>query len=408
MVGRYFDKRRSLANGLSVAGSGVGSFLIPPILHFLIDQYSIKGCILVLGAFSFHLCIAGMLYRPVPVKRVPKPSPSLKKKEPGLVVIRIHPVKPISPKLSAVPSRASIREEMYETALYPTRGAGAFLQGTSLLSIPENIVTVEQHFTAGRLRHFSGAGVSKYFRRALLWLYAWPRNLRSGMDSSSLFDFSLLKSHLFLMFTSSVMLASFGYLSVYLILPAHAQDLHISKVEAVSLVSVMGICDLVGRVAFGWFSDFNIIPRQWGFCCMIIMAAVGSLMVVFATSFLQLAVFAGWFGFFGGSFMVLNAVLTADLFGLERLPSAIGLLITIQGIAFLVGPPIVGLLRDQTGSFLMAFMVIAIVMACGAVLLPLEKAIAHLLRKRRRLSGNDSIKSDQTIVSDTISEGGAP
>lgn len=261
-------------------------------------------------------------------------------------------------------------------------------------------MTVERYPVEGsRFRKLSGPSISKYIRRGVLCLYAWPRSLRTQSGRSSLFDFSLLKDRLFLMFTTSVMLASFGYLSVYLILPSHAQDLGISKVEAVSLVSIMGICDLIGRVAFGWFSDFNIIPRKLGFCFMIIMAGLGNILVMFAHNFLQLSIFAGWFGFFGGSFMVLNAVLTADLFGMEKLPSAVGLLITIQGIAFLVGPPIVGLIRDETGSFSTAFMVIAIVMTAGAVLLPLETLIARLLRKRRRLSG-ESVKSKVTTLSD--------
>ncbi|XP_055328719.1 monocarboxylate transporter 12-like [Paramacrobiotus metropolitanus] len=409
MVGRYFDKRRALANGLSAAGSGVGSFLLPPTLHFLCDQYTIKGCILILGAFSFHLCLAGLFYRPVPMKRLQKQREPVfcdllheQPIEKDHIRITLHPVGSVGKSLATVPSHHSIREELFETALYPTRGAGGpLVLGSSLLSIPENVVTVEQVPTA-RFRHLSGASVSKQFRKWALWLYAWPRNLKSGIDSGSLFDFSLLKSRLFLMFTTAVMLASFGYLSVYLILPAHAQDLNISKAEAVSLISIMGACDLTGRITFGWFSDFHLIPRRWGYCGMIFLSAVGTLWVIFVRGYIQLAVFAGWFGFFGGSFMVLNAVLTADLFGLDKLPSAIGLLITIQGIAFLVGPPLVGMLKDQQGDFFLAFFVIAVVMTLGACLLVLESVIAHVLRKPRRPSGT-SDKSDQTMTSDIIS-----
>lgn len=138
MVGRYFDKRRSLANGLSVAGSGVGSFLIPPILHFLIERFGIQGCILLLGAFSFHLCIAGMLYRPVPHNRIPKivlplVVPLLKKRDPRDLTIHLCPATPSIP--TEIPAVASIKDEMYETALYPTRGAGGILQVCSVISL---------------------------------------------------------------------------------------------------------------------------------------------------------------------------------------------------------------------------------------------------------------------------------
>ncbi|GAU98923.1 hypothetical protein RvY_09998-2 [Ramazzottius varieornatus] len=392
MVGRYFDKRRSLANGLSVAGSGVGSFLIPPLLQLLIEKYTINGCILILGAFSLHLCLAGLLYRPLPTgRRVVEPevygelTPSAKLC-PGL-----HCTK----RVRALPSTGSIKEELYETALYPTRGASSFAMASSLLSIPEQIVIVEKQPTL-RLRNFSGASARKNFRNAWRSLYAWPTRMRSGKESESLFDFSLLKDSLFLSFSFAVMLASFGYLSIYLILPAHAQDLHLSKTEAVSLISVMGICDLVGRVGSGIASDFQIIPRKWIFSLMILCATTCVGLIVFAgTSYITLSCFAGLFAFFGGCFMVLNPVITADLFGIERLPSAIGLLITIQGCAYLVGPPSIGAIRDRTKSFYIAFLVIGLVMSAGALLLPLHALIESCLTKRRRPSG-DSAKSITT------------
>lgn len=31
MIGQYFEKRRALANGLAVAGGGIGSFVLPPL-----------------------------------------------------------------------------------------------------------------------------------------------------------------------------------------------------------------------------------------------------------------------------------------------------------------------------------------------------------------------------------------
>jgi len=38
-VGYYFEKKRSLATGLSVAGSGVGTFVVAPLATFLEAEY---------------------------------------------------------------------------------------------------------------------------------------------------------------------------------------------------------------------------------------------------------------------------------------------------------------------------------------------------------------------------------
>jgi hypothetical protein len=46
-VGYYFEKKRSLATGISVCGSGVGTFLFAPLATYLIEEYGWKGANLV-------------------------------------------------------------------------------------------------------------------------------------------------------------------------------------------------------------------------------------------------------------------------------------------------------------------------------------------------------------------------
>jgi len=42
MVGFYFDKKRALATGIAVCGSGVGTFVLAPIISFLVSAYGWK------------------------------------------------------------------------------------------------------------------------------------------------------------------------------------------------------------------------------------------------------------------------------------------------------------------------------------------------------------------------------
>ena len=42
MVGFYFDKKRALATGIAVCGSGIGTFLFAPLANFLVAEYSWK------------------------------------------------------------------------------------------------------------------------------------------------------------------------------------------------------------------------------------------------------------------------------------------------------------------------------------------------------------------------------
>ncbi|CAM1292292.1 SLC16A12 (predicted) [Pycnogonum litorale] len=61
----YFRKRRGMASGVTLSGSSLGAFLLPPIMTYLIEEYSFRGAVLVLGGISLNMFVAGMLLQPV-------------------------------------------------------------------------------------------------------------------------------------------------------------------------------------------------------------------------------------------------------------------------------------------------------------------------------------------------------
>lgn len=63
IVAYYFDKRRSFATGLSVCGSGIGTFIFAPLTQILIDEYGWRGTTLILSGLFLNMCICGMLMR---------------------------------------------------------------------------------------------------------------------------------------------------------------------------------------------------------------------------------------------------------------------------------------------------------------------------------------------------------
>lgn len=65
MVGYYFDKKRALATGIAVCGSGIGSFVFAPLCEFLLSQYNWKGAMWIISALSLHGLVFAGLYRPL-------------------------------------------------------------------------------------------------------------------------------------------------------------------------------------------------------------------------------------------------------------------------------------------------------------------------------------------------------
>ncbi|CAL1534048.1 unnamed protein product [Lymnaea stagnalis] len=73
-VGYYFEKKRAFATGLAVAGSGLGTFIFPPLSQFLIDELTWRGGILIIAGIILNAAICGCLMRPLTVKKKPEKS----------------------------------------------------------------------------------------------------------------------------------------------------------------------------------------------------------------------------------------------------------------------------------------------------------------------------------------------
>lgn len=63
IVAYYFDKRRSFATGISVCGSGIGTFIFPPVIQYLISEYGWRGCTVLLAGIFLNMCVCGALMK---------------------------------------------------------------------------------------------------------------------------------------------------------------------------------------------------------------------------------------------------------------------------------------------------------------------------------------------------------
>ncbi|XP_033731373.1 monocarboxylate transporter 12-like [Pecten maximus] len=63
IVSFYFVKRRALANGIMVSGSGLSSFIFPYLYRYIIDQFSVTGAMIIISGLVLHMCVAGALLR---------------------------------------------------------------------------------------------------------------------------------------------------------------------------------------------------------------------------------------------------------------------------------------------------------------------------------------------------------
>lgn len=59
----HFTRRRTLALGISLSSVGLSSFAFNPLFQLLVDKYTWRGAILILGGLSLNLVPCGALIR---------------------------------------------------------------------------------------------------------------------------------------------------------------------------------------------------------------------------------------------------------------------------------------------------------------------------------------------------------
>ncbi|XP_032664227.1 uncharacterized protein LOC116840953 isoform X2 [Odontomachus brunneus] len=64
-VNSYFTKKRTRAMSLAVTIMGIGPIIMPQVVSFLLSTYDVQGTILLLGAYSLHSLVGAMLLQPL-------------------------------------------------------------------------------------------------------------------------------------------------------------------------------------------------------------------------------------------------------------------------------------------------------------------------------------------------------
>ncbi len=171
---------------------------------------------------------------------------------------------------------------------------------------------------------------------------------------------------------ASTLLGSLALFVPFVFLPPFAEGRGASPVASATLVGVIGLASVVGRLAIGVVADRLGSVRSYQ-ACFAVMAASFPIWL-WATTYGWLVVFAVVLGLGYGGFIALNPAVIADLFGVEGLGRLVGLAYTAAAIGSLAGPPAAGLLIDATGTYRWAIAA-ALVMALGSflALLPLGR-----------------------------------
>ena len=325
MVGYYFDRRRSLANGISSAGGSVGHLTIPVLFTYLLDEYSFQGGLLIYSALLLHVVPAAMLIRPIscyaPVKEKElkaKNPPEDPAKEEGIkyesgVVTMSNDTAQNPPDNGATATEAELKQPLTSV------GIGKAPNN----SHAEQDMSVEE----------DNASIKANRHGKLITILCFCCNL---------YDWKMFKDSTFVLYCLSVSASIAGYESIGFFLPPFAEEKGIPKYNIALLLSIAGFVTLFGRIGGGWFGDLNLIakPHLAGIC-LIIVGVSAALLPIFPV-YPYMVVYAVMLGFFGGMFTALIVSVVIDLLGIDKMSSAFGLAFMISGLVTIPLPLLLG------------------------------------------------------------------
>lgn len=91
---------------------------------------------------------------------------------------------------------------------------------------------------------------------------------------------------------------------------------------------------------------------------------------------------SGFFGLFIAANYALTSIILVELITLDRFTNAYGLLLLVQGIANLIGPPLAGWITDMTGNYDLAFYLAGVFIAISGFLMLILPARGKLRKYR--------------------------
>ncbi|XP_038562661.1 monocarboxylate transporter 2 isoform X2 [Micropterus salmoides] len=229
MLGLYFEQRRPLANALASAGECILTFVLTPLFQLLIDSYSWRGALLILGGLQLNLCVCGMLLRPLTATR--DVTCEIKAEEEGLSL-------ELLPKKEFEQSKPSCLEA---EELRISKGAD---QGTMKPCPvdPEAIPDLTMKLQDSN-----------------------KRNKRSELRTKILryVDYTLITNARFMVYSMFGVFAALGFFAPALFLVPYARSKGIEEYQAAALMSISAVLDLFGRVFFGWVANLRLVVTSW-------------------------------------------------------------------------------------------------------------------------------------------------
>ncbi|XP_053766830.1 monocarboxylate transporter 4 isoform X2 [Desmodus rotundus] len=175
--------------------------------------------------------------------------------------------------------------------------------------------------------------------------------------SRRLLDLSVFRDHGFVVYAAAASIMVLGLFVPPVFVVSYAKDLGVPDARAAFLLTVLGFVDIFARPAAGFITGLpKVRPYSvYLFSFSMFFNGFTDLTGSTASNYGGLVVFCIFFGISYGMVGALQFEVLMAIVGTHKFPSAIGLVLLLEAIAVLVGPPSGGRLLDATHVYQFVF-----------------------------------------------------
>lgn len=457
IVSTYFDNNRALATGITVCGSGIGTMFfgyINPILLNLCNN-NWRVYLGVASCFTFAVSICGFIYKPLKpteaqVDKVAKIATEYleikdtddsntnflpNKNESRYVTEGVeferfsHKSRSFTnnfnssrPFLSTIELHASMKRNQGSLSQHDIT-TSATRESVIELNKPlskvdifyptsmENLRQRSSSFHGSTKKHSISKSASHLDDKPVIKLSSLALSQGDEYDESGyvswkknnsaivkkILDPSLLKLFSFIIFALSGFFTFFCFFVPYIYLGRQALSKGVPESQKNNLLVYLGLVNTIARVLCGYIADKPSVDALQISNISIIIGGIATCFVPFLTEYWMFVMYTIPFALGVACFSALRSVICVELYGIEKLTNAFGILLLFMGFAAISGAPFAGFIADVTGSMDYSWYIMgSIMILSGVITIPIRK-IVEWENKKNKNKNNDGESELETL-----------
>ncbi|XP_038050772.1 monocarboxylate transporter 12-B-like [Patiria miniata] len=321
IIGDCFHLHFALAFGIVMSGTGVGMVTFPVFGGFLIEQFGWRGALLILSATQANIFVCAKFMKPFGHTQT-----RLTGREVASGAGYISLTDPPSLDSGARGDDYEGDDDDDRTARLSLKrfrfSRGYRTMASTDADGEETEVAQEKTWFRKIMRILDRAGVS------LIW-------------TNRVFSVFLL--------ALSPMSAGNGITLPFL--AARAGSVGVPTLRATSLLSVIGMANVIGSWTYGPLVDANVIELTFILVPIEAIVIVSEIVIAVNESYGGFVVCAALYGFASGVYVPVFGVMMRRIVGQERFPGGIGIMFAVVAIGYIIFSSVGGYLYDVTDSY---------------------------------------------------------